>query len=250
MSNSKSKIMHRKMPDKHYAWQDHSVFEYFDLVSPGAISLYCVLTTYDYGTHIVFPSRRKLARIMHINKKTVNNYLTELENAKLIKLEQRKRKGKRDRLSDYIHLLKVKQRGVVLKSHYPKVVRKSHKGGDKTTPQVVRKSNPYKKKTIRRTKKEETLLLSEKNHPSLRDVREYIQLKNIRNVNPNEFYKWYKRNDFKDINGKSLTTKNYKAKINTWDIKSQNVKQGNAKPQNRRRLSEPGESEYGETIEA
>lgn len=95
-------------------------------------------------------------------------------------------------------------------------------------------------------------LLSEKNHPSLEDVRRHITLKKIDNVNAVEFYKWYKRNDFKDINGKPLTTKNYKAKINTWASKnnSQYVKQGNINPQRKRRLSEPQESKYGKRTQA
>lgn len=88
-----------------------------------------------------------------------------------------------------------------------------------------------------------TLLVSKKNHPSLRDVREYIKTKKISNVNANAFYKWYKRNDFKDMNGKPLTTKNFKAKINTWSMKADGQTQ--YKPQERTRLSEPQESKYG-----
>jgi len=97
---------------------------------------------------------------------------------------------------------------------------------------------------------EEELTKERKNPPSLRDVKEYINLKNITNVKANEFYKWYKRNNFKDINGKLLTTRNYKAKINTWSMKNNApFTKGTKNVKKTRSLRNPPKCDYSTKIE-
>lgn len=220
------KINVRDQRNGNWYWVARTIYQdYASKIGVIGLALYNAYASYAFDKQKVFPSQTTIAEKLSISIPALIKYNKILVKHKLIRIY--KRKGE----VSIITLLYVVPLNLVKGSTKPRL----------GVPLNLVKGN--KKNRIKRTNKKSNTFIIGNIHPSIEDIRQYIKERKILNVIANQFYKWYKDNSFKDMNGKPLTMLNFKAKINTWSIKNKEYKsqkkQGNNNLQRKVRLTDP-----------